>query len=90
MTSEVLPSTSSSVTVTSEAAGSSPRNLQSDRDFHLVVGTEGVGGGSLGHICGPFVTQPLPDLCISPVGVVHAQVSGKYCLFHERARSLRG
>lgn len=34
----------------------------------------------LGRMCGPFGNSPLPNLCISPVGVVPKKVPGKFRL----------
>lgn len=59
---------------------SSPRNLKSARDFPQVVQQKVEAEVRLGRMCGPFATPPLPDLCISPIGVVPKKVPGKYRL----------
>lgn len=38
---------------------------------------------SLGRIAGPFVTTPLDNLVISPLGIVPKKESGKYRLIHD-------
>lgn len=58
----------------------SPRNLKSAREFPMVVRQKVEAEVGLGCMCGPFATLPLPDLCISPIGVVPKKVPGKYRL----------
>ena len=36
----------------------------------------------LGWIAGPFVTQPLPSLHISPLGLIPKKTPGEFCLIH--------
>lgn len=71
---------------------SSPRNLRSARDFPSVVRQKVDAEVLLGRMCGPFGTQPLPDLCISPVGVVPKKAPGKFRLIqhlsYPRGRSV--
>lgn len=58
----------------------SPKNLKSARDHPAVVRDKVESEIRLGRMCGPFANSPLPDLCISPVGVVPKKVPGKFRL----------
>ena len=38
---------------------------------------------NLGRIAGPFVTQPLPSLHISPLGLIPEKTPGEFRLIHD-------
>ena len=60
----------------------SANNLKSVRENPKIVYDKISDAIVKGHVAGPFLSPPFPNLQISPLGLVPKKDSGKFCLIH--------